>query len=336
MRGMLTSRIARSTSLGERRFDRLGTVLRLGDDLEVGLRRRAPCCRPERTIGWSSATRIRVTSGIGISAASAGPRAGPRRRRAARLDRERAADEQRALAHAAQAAAPFDGRLGEAAPSSTTRRTTLAGARSSESTTRVAPRVAGHVRQALLGDAIDGELGLGRELRQVGGKAPLDAIPLCVVNCRESSVSALTSPRCSSISRPQLLRDPPHLLERLAHGLLRLGELAPLLGAGPRARRAGADAGQHLADLVVEAARDPQPLRLLRRERPPAALAPLDLEPLEHLVERAHELRDLGAAPLGNPLARSQQIDGPHPLDEPVERSERLPEEEEVRGDHHR
>ena len=49
----------------ERLLDGLVAVVGLGHDLEVGLASRT-FRSPERTIGWSSAIRIRVTSGIGI------------------------------------------------------------------------------------------------------------------------------------------------------------------------------------------------------------------------------------------------------------------------------
>ena len=83
------------------------------------------------------------------------------------------------------------------------------------------------------------------------------------------------------------------------------------------------DAGQHLADLVVQAAGDAQPFGLLGRERSVAALAALRLEPVEHLVERLHHLDHLQAALLRQPLPRPQQVDRAHPLDEPIDRRDR-------------
>jgi len=84
----------------------------------------------------------------------------------------------------------------------------------------------------------------------------------------------------------------------------------------------------------VQAARDPQPLRLLCPQGAPAALAPLDLESLEHLVERPHELGGLHPAAHDQALARPQKIDRAHSLDQPADRQERVPEEQEVRGEH--
>ncbi len=84
----------------------------------------------------------------------------------------------------------------------------------------------------------------------------------------------------------------------------------------------------------MQAARDTQPLRLLRSERPPPTRATLDLEPAEHLVERANESGHLGAARLGQTLAGTQQIDRPHPADKTLERREDRPEQEKVQRKH--
>ena len=53
--------------LGERQLDRLGAVRGLGDDLAGRARVSSTSLKPRLTIAWSSATRIRVTSGMGIS-----------------------------------------------------------------------------------------------------------------------------------------------------------------------------------------------------------------------------------------------------------------------------
>jgi hypothetical protein len=84
----------------------------------------------------------------------------------------------------------------------------------------------------------------------------------------------------------------------------------------------------------VEAARDPCPLVLLGAQRAPAALAALILEPRQHLVEDGDDLRDLGAAAFREPLTGPEQIDSPHPGCEPLDRVERVPEEQEVRREH--
>ena len=162
-------------------------------------------------------------------------------------------------------------------------------------------------------------------------------IPLCSANVRDSSVSALTRPRCSSSSG----RSSCAIL-RTSSSAWRIASLASSTrrptAVGIRLRERvelEQDAGQHLADLVVEAAGDPQPLGFLRRERAAAALATLGLEPVEHLVEGADDFHDLDSAPLGQSLPRLEQVDRSHPLDEPVDWSERRPKQQQVGGEHH-
>ena len=139
---------------------------------------------------------------------------------------------------------------------------------------------------------------------------------------RDSSVSALTRPRCSSSSGRSSCA-----IRRTSSSACRTASLVSstrrrrLVGIGLRERvELEQHAGQHLADLVVEAARDAQPLGLLRGEGAAAALAPLGLEPVEHLVERVDDLDDLDAALLGQALPGPEQVDRAHPLDEPVDR----------------
>ena len=127
--------------------------------------------------------------------------------------------------------------------------------------------------------------------------------------------------------RAQLARDSPHLLERLADGRLRLVAPALALELEQHAR-------EHLADLVVQAARDSRALGLLRPQGARTALAPLRLQPVEHLVEDVNELTDLPSALLHEPLSRSQQVDRPHPLHEPLDRPQRVAKQQEVRGEH--
>ena len=92
---------------------------------------------------------------------------------------------------------------------------------------------------------------------------------------------------------------------------------------------------QHLADLVVKPARDPQPLGLLCAQRTLAALAALGLESLQHLVERSHQLFDFDAAALDEPLSGPKKIDRPHPLDEPIDRRECMAKQKQVGRQHH-
>ena len=153
-----------------------------------------------------------------------------------------------------------------------------------------------NVGQSLLGDAIDGQLHVRCELRLLSGKVPLEleACLLCEA-CRERLQRA-DQPEVLQQFRSKLLRDPPHLLDALAGRLLRLREhFTPGRGdfAGDPLEQEQ-HAGHALADLVVQLGRDPLPLGLLCRERTPAALAPLQLQALEHLVERQHQVETSG------------------------------------------
>ena len=137
---------------------------------------------------------------------------------------------------------------------------------------------------------------------------------------------------------PELLRDPPDLLQRTPDRLLGLlHPPAPLrrIRAGQRLELKQ-HAREHLPDLVVEPARDAPALRLLGRERAAAALAPLGLEAVEHLVERVHELANLGPAALGQALPGTEQVDRAHALHEPIDRREHGAQQEEVGREHER
>jgi hypothetical protein len=85
----------------------------------------------------------------------------------------------------------------------------------------------------------------------------------------------------------------------------------------------------------VETAGDPHALRLLRAQRSAAALLSFGFEPFEHLVVRPDERGDLDWATLHQAVPGGQQVDGAHPLDEALDRGERVAEQEEVGGQHH-
>jgi hypothetical protein len=255
------------------------------------------------------------------------------------LDGERAADEQGALAHAAQAAAAVR-RLGHReAPAVVAHPQRDAVAPPLERHLhRARGRMARDVRQSLLRDPVDRELRLVGERRQVGVEAPGDRDAADGGEARRELGQRADQPELLEHLRPQLARDPPHLLERAPHrdlGLLDLG--AHLWGrvAGERIELQE-HPRQDLAHLVVQPARDPQALALLRSERPAAALAPLVLEPLEHLVESTDELDDLDSAGLGQALAGPEQVDGAHAPHEPLERGEGRPQQHQVEHEHQR
>jgi hypothetical protein len=90
------------------------------------------------------------------------------------------------------------------------------------------------------------------------------------------------------VPRTEPAGDQPDLLRRLARAFAELDDVpADLLGSAPGQRLATQDqAGQQLADLVVQLPRDAPALRFLSRQSPAGAVTPLALEAIEHLVER--------------------------------------------------
>ena len=322
----------------ERLLDRLGAVLGLGDDLQVGL-------GVEHLLQARADDRVVVgdqdpgderdrhhdtacagtTSAAGTSSRTSTPPSG------ACLDRQRAADEQRPLAHAAQAAV-LDRRAGEAATvvGDAQDDAVVAGLERDRDAARLG--VAGDVRQALLRDAIDGELDLRRELRQRRRELALDADARDARERGRQLGQRADQAEVLEHLRPQLARDPPHLVERAAHRLLGLVELVAMLGRGLGDRvQLQQHPGQHLADLVVQVAGDADPLGLLGGEHAPAALLPFALEPVEHAVESRDDATDLVVADHLEPLSRPQQVDHLHPLRQPPERRERAPQQDRVR-----
>src|SRR5581483_1239234 len=213
-----------------------------------------------------------------------------------------AADENRALAHPTEAAGavPGDG-VADAAPVVDDAQDDTACTRLERHLDPRRMRVTCDVRQALLGDAVDGQLRLLRERGQLVCEAPLDPQPALVAELARELGQRADEAELVEHLRPQLAADPPDLLERLPDR--RLGLLAPRL-----AFELEQDARQHLSDLVVEAARDPRALGLLRAQHAPRALAALRLEPAEHVVEDGDELPHLGPPLLGEPLPRPQQV----------------------------
>ena len=294
--------------LGERLLDRLGAVLGLGDDLEVGLRvehlpqagaddrvvvgdedARDERDRHQRSSSAGTSSRTSTPPSRPGLIASAPPTSIARSRMPRRPP------------------CPFGGpRPAMPRPSSATRSDDAVAAALERDLDARRAGVPRDVRQALLRDAVDRELGLGRERRQVGGEAALDRDAALVGELARELGQRADEAEVLEHLRPQLLRDPAHLLERLPDRLLRLVDVAAC-SASRLGERVELEqhAGQHLADLVVQAARDPQPLGLLRRERAPAALAPLALEPVEHLVERRARARRPRPPPSAQALARA-------------------------------
>ena len=193
--------------------------------------------------------------------------------------------------------------------------------------------MAGDVRQALLRDAIDGKLHVGRQFRQCWVELTLD-------------VQSLTRVRTSSTTQSERSRDRD---ARASQGAARWRFVAPR-----RARRRTAclaasisvavcrhrfgdrvhvqqDTGQHLPYLVMKVASNSDAFSLLRCEDAPAALLALVLEPVEHLIEGSHDAADFVVASDLQTLAPSQEI---HrlPSGAPAARAARAPASEEVRS----
>jgi hypothetical protein len=107
--------------------------------------------------------------------------------------------------------------------------------------------------------------------------------------------------------RPQLARDPPHLIQRPANSLLRLVDLLAFSGPGSSNRiEVQEHTSQQLTNLVVQVTGDSNPLGFLGCEHAPAALLALILEPFEHLVEGAHHASHFVVAGDLEPLAGVQ------------------------------
>jgi hypothetical protein len=77
-----------------------------------------------------------------------------------------------------------------------------------------------------------------------------------------------------------------------------------------------------------------RPFGLARLDRAAPAVTPLLLQPVEHLVEGAHDRGDLVLPVLRQPLSGAKQVDCPHALDEPVDGSEGGAQQEEVGRQH--
>ena len=95
------------------------------------------------------------------------------------------------------------------------------------------------------------------------------------------------------------------------------------------------DAGEGLADLVVQLACEPHALVLLGGQRASTARASLVLKAIEHRVECVTEVGDLGIRPLElQPPAGRVRVDPPHHRRELLERAEDPPQQQQVDGDH--
>src|SRR5687767_7946267 len=92
------------------------------------------------------------------------------------------------------------------------------------------------------------------------------------------------------------------------------------------------DAGQHLADLVVEITRDADAFGFLCGEDTASALLAFALEPVEHSIEGDDDTADLILAKDLQTLARAEKVDGLHSLCQALKRRQRSAQEVGIRG----
>ena len=192
--------------------------------------------------------------------------------------------------------------------------------------------VAHHVGQALLGDAVDHELDLRAHgarrararARRAGSRGPP---PRCTASAGRSAGRGRRAPRGAARGRCGARRRGCGARPR---GPRRAGRRRPRRPRG-RVLELEHDAGEDLADLVVQLARDPLALGLLGEQRLTPALAPLALEPVEHVVEGRRQRGDVGVgAADGQPAAGLERLDGAHRRGQPAQRRDDLAQQQHV------
>ena len=115
--------------------------------------------------------------------------------------------------------------------------------------------------------------------------------------------------------RAELTRDAADFIESSTDSRLCLVKVFAVVWCRLRNRvQLQQHSGQHLPDLVVQVASDPNSLGFLSRQYAPPTLLALALEPVEHLVEGMDHAPDLVIADHGQALARPQQVDHVHPF----------------------
>ena len=200
-------------------------------------------------------------------------------------------------------------------------------------------RVAGHVGQRLLGDAVDDQLLLVSELGKmlIELLADPDARPLREPLAQDGQ----RADQAQVVERlgPQFQGDAPHVLQAGAHRLLDVLDVA-----AQRVVEQAADAGeaeQHrsqlLADLVMQLQCDPQALGLLGREHTPGRLAALGLQAGEHLVEGEGQLAGLrGGGGARHAGAGSCEVDAAGQRGERLQRADDPAQHDQVDQRHQR
>src|SRR5687767_1609467 len=161
----------------------------------------------------------------------------------------------------------------------------------------------GNVGQALLRDAVDGELGVGLEVGQGLVEPALDGDAGYAAEGRRQLGERADETELLEHFGAQLTRYPPHFVEGSPNRLLGVIDLVSV-GRGLVGDRVQVqqDAGQYLADLVVEVAGDADAFGLLRGQDAAATLLPFAFEAVEHAVEGDDDAADLVLAKDLEPL----------------------------------
>ena len=195
--------------------------------------------------------------------------------------------------------------------------------------------VSGDVRQRFLRDAIDDELLILRQ-RQRGLEASLDLhLRLIAERGRQGGQRALQAEILERFGT-QLPRDAANVLGAAAGGFAQLVELVPQVVRDPRGQPFDLQhgAGERLADLVVQLAGDPAALALQHAQRLTRAVATLGLQPIEHLVERLRQRRDVRLPVDRHPLPGREWIVPAHRLGQLIERAEGRAQQQEIQQQH--
>ena len=228
-----------------------------------------------RTTAWSSTIRTRITSLI-AAAPSQGNlgddrRAGVR----ARLELQLPAQQREPLAHPEQAETLGAGVGHEAAAVVLDHRGDRARAAGEHDADRARLRVLDDVRQRLLHDPIERRLDVVREPVADAG-LELDPHSRLLGEGLAQALERGDEPEVVQRLRAQLHREPADVVERLDDLLAHGGERRGPLLVGPRLLD-GLQTEQHrrqlLPGLVVELARQPAPLELLRLDHPAQRIA---------------------------------------------------------------
>ena len=241
-------------------LDRLRAVARLGDHLEVwlGVEHHAQPTPHHRVVVGEQDPRRRHGN---LSVTDVPPPG-------ASADLERAADEQGTLAHPAHAGS-LDGASDAATVIPNAQHASTSPSAFERERDPLGAGMAQRVRHRLLRHAIDDDLGLAVQ-RDAGRRYRRSTSTPVRSASTHSCRSAAARPRSSSASGPQVARDRAHLLERRPRRLARLADPLRRLPGDARLRAVELQQhrGQRLPDLVVQLARDPQPLVLLSAQRP--------------------------------------------------------------------